>query len=338
MSAWVELPAAVEAGLAKRLEGVSRKDLASRQETISLGYRSGRGSQSITNSLDALAYALVRMPATYAAVRAAMREAVRILPDFAPKSLLDVGTGPGTATWAALATWDSIESARMLDYNGELLHLAKGLAEEWRNAAKLEAVSGVLPKALDEESSAELVVASYALTELKGKALESSLKKLWEKCTSMLVIVEPGTPDGFRRILDCRKQLLAAGATIAAPCTHAEKCPLEAAERWCHFNQRLPRRRDHIAVKAASTPFEDERYAYLVVVKSCVEFSKQHNDERRLMMSPYISKGAAKLFLCAPNKLEEFKIPRSDKPQYKAAKHYAWGDAVETSQNSPGAE
>ena len=322
----------MEAGLTKRLEGVSRKDLALRQESISLGYRSGSGSQSITSLLDALAYALVRMPATYAAVRAAMREAARVMPAFAPKRLLDVGAGPGTATWAALSTWESVEAARMIDHNGELLRLAKGLAAEWHDGSKIESVAGVLPKALDDESAAELVVASYALTELKGKALESSVDKLWEKCAGVLVIVEPGTPSGFHRLLECRKQLIAAGAKIAAPCTHTKRCPQEATERWCHFNQRLPRRRDHIAVKAASTPFEDERYSYLVAVKDGIEFSQEHAQERRLLMSPHVTKGAIKLGLCAENKMEDWSIARSNKAQYKAARHYSWGDAVSLAQ------
>jgi ribosomal protein RSM22 (predicted rRNA methylase) len=63
---------------------------------------------SIRNDLDALAYAAVRMPATYAAIRASLEAAGEIIPDFAPRSLLDVGADPGTAAWAAQDLWPSI--------------------------------------------------------------------------------------------------------------------------------------------------------------------------------------------------------------------------------------
>lgn len=49
----------------------------------------------------ALAYALVRLPGCYAAAQRVFRELERRLPDFQPRSLLDFGAGPGTASWAA---------------------------------------------------------------------------------------------------------------------------------------------------------------------------------------------------------------------------------------------
>ena len=57
---------------------------APRAALISQTYRDGGGSGAIRTEIDALAYALVRMPATYAAVTASL-DALRILvPDFAP--------------------------------------------------------------------------------------------------------------------------------------------------------------------------------------------------------------------------------------------------------------
>ncbi len=76
-------------------------DAAARAAAISKTYRDGGNSGAITSETDALAYALARMPATYAAVAASLERAGRDRPDFAPQSLLDVGAGPGTASWAA---------------------------------------------------------------------------------------------------------------------------------------------------------------------------------------------------------------------------------------------
>ena len=96
-----DLPAELKFALEARLHGLSRSDAAERAASISRTYRDGGDSGAIRTETDALAYALARMPATYAAVIASLNALCEVSPDFAPVSLLDVGAGPGTATWAA---------------------------------------------------------------------------------------------------------------------------------------------------------------------------------------------------------------------------------------------
>src|ERR1041384_1755588 len=100
-----DLPAELKAALDGKLRGFSRSDGAGRAATISKTYRDGGGSGGIRSENDALAYALARMPATYAAVTASLNALVEIRPDFAPENLLDVGAGPGTATRAGGGTF-----------------------------------------------------------------------------------------------------------------------------------------------------------------------------------------------------------------------------------------
>src|SRR5690242_7002636 len=102
------LPAELRAALDARLEGVSRQDVAARAAAISKTYRDGRNSGAITSEADALAYALARMPATYAVVVASLKALQELRPDFAPQSLLDVGAGPGTASWAAAEAFPTL--------------------------------------------------------------------------------------------------------------------------------------------------------------------------------------------------------------------------------------
>src|SRR6478736_8556351 len=102
-----DLPAELKATLEARLKGFSRNDAAERSASISKTYRDGGGSGAIRSETDALAYALARMPATYAAVTASLNALVEIRPAFTPNSLLDIGAGPGTATWAAAAAFPS---------------------------------------------------------------------------------------------------------------------------------------------------------------------------------------------------------------------------------------
>lgn len=320
------VPAWIHAALGARLEGVSRRELAARAEVISERYRRLGGSDVIRSAQDALAYALVRMPATFAAVRHAMQQTAERCPELAPTSLLDIGCGPGTATWAALDTWSSLQSLTLIDQNAHLMEMAGFLAAAASAEASL--VAGSLPEALKQRTPADLVVASYALTELAGNQMASVLERLWNLTTQMLIIVEPGTTEGFRRILQCREALLAFGGAVAAPCTHAEACPLKTASRWCHFNQRLSRTRDHLLVKSASVNYEDEKFSYLAVSKAEIPASDKH----RVLSSPYLKQGNVQLTLCAPDAVNERTVMRRDKQAWKAARHYDWGDAVEIGQ------
>src|SRR5712675_1565883 len=123
-----DLPTELKAALDAKLQGLSRNDAAERATLISKTYRDGGGSAAIRTEADALAYALARMPATYAAVTASLNALRQITPDFAPKSLLDVGAGPGTASWAAAEAFLSLQSFVLVDANPALRALALNLA------------------------------------------------------------------------------------------------------------------------------------------------------------------------------------------------------------------
>src|ERR1017187_1576830 len=110
-----DFPAELKTALDARLQGLSRTDAAGRAALISRTYRDGGGSGAIRSEADALAYALARMPATYAAVTASLNALREVNPDFAPKSLLDVGAGPGTASWAAAEVFSSLQDFALLD-------------------------------------------------------------------------------------------------------------------------------------------------------------------------------------------------------------------------------
>src|SRR5271170_7499028 len=124
-----DLPAELKAALDAKLEGLSRHEVTARAASISKTYRDGGGSGTIKSETDALAYALARMPATYAAITASLNALREIRPDFAPENLLDVGAGPGTASWAAAETFSSLQDFALLDANSALRALALDLAD-----------------------------------------------------------------------------------------------------------------------------------------------------------------------------------------------------------------
>ncbi len=242
------LPAALKAALGAKLEGLSRSDAAARAATISKTYRDGGGSGTIRTEADAIAYALARMPATYAAVAASLNALAEIRPDFSPQTLLDVGAGPGTASFAAREAFPSLARLALLDRNNALRALALELAGNDAGPRELTYTSGEARAALSQADAADLVIASYVIGELNEADRGEIIALMWNKASDTLVIVEPGTPAGYARIIAARQQLIACGAHVAAPCPHDLPCPL-APPDWCHFARRLPRSRAHKQIK-----------------------------------------------------------------------------------------
>ena len=317
-----DLPAELKAALETKLHGLSRQDAAQRATAISQTYRGGGGSAAILTANDALAYALTRMPATYAAVTASLNAVCEVRPEFAPQSLLDVGAGPGTASWAAAEAFPSLRSFTLLDANTALRTLALDLAG---NSSRLSAIRYDHADAgakLADAPSADLVVASYLINELDDASRAALTDLMWAKARDTLLVIEPGTPAGTQRILDLRRQLIAQGAHVAAPCPHDADCPL-AAPGWCHFTQRLPRSRAHKQLKAAELPYEDEKFIYVALSRA-----PMMQRRARVLTQPVTTKIAVTVTLCTDQGISHVIAPRRDKIAHARFRKLNWGDAL----------
>lgn len=316
------LPTELKAALDGKLQGFSRTDAAQRSQKISTTYRAGGGSGTIKSEADALAYALARMPATYAAVAASLNALTEIVPDLAPKTLLDVGAGPGTASWAAAEAFPSLQEFTLLDANATLSRLALDLARGSTRLAECRYLPGDAGDNLAEASPADIVVASYVIGELSEGDQRALADAMWAKARHALVVIEPGTPAGTARILALRQQLTASGAFVAAPCPHEQPCPL-APPDWCHFSQRLPRSQAHRQIKGADVPFEDERFIYVTLTRTPPAARLS-----RVLAPPDVGKAEIVAKLCTPQGLAVTRVPRRDKPVYAEARRWRWGDGV----------
>jgi len=346
-----DLPAALKVALDRKAHGLSRNDAAARATAISKTYRGGGGSGAIRSESDALAYALARMPATYAAVIAGLNALREIRPDFAPASLLDIGAGPGTATWAAAQAFDTLTAFAAIDANPALRTLALGLVRDEARLATLHYSPGEAAAGLRNAVASDLVIASYMVGELSADRQAALAESMWAATRDTLLVVEPGTPAGYRRIVDLRRRLIARGAHVVAPCPHDNECPLTAlpsepgtAAReefaseqkttadWCHFVQRLPRLRAHKHLKGAELPFEDEKFSYVALSRTA---AKQR--PARVLAQPLVSKVAVTAKLCALQGLSLATIARRDKAAYARYRKLDWGDAIFGSE-APGTE
>ncbi|HUH62622.1 MAG TPA: small ribosomal subunit Rsm22 family protein [Terracidiphilus sp.] len=325
----MEFPPELREAISRMLEGVSRTALGERAQRISELYRGGGGSAvAIRDEMDALAYVVTRLPATYGAIRQVLQRLQERCAEFRPRNILDLGCGPGTASWASVHAWPEIESIAQVDSNGALLELGRKLAR----TASAKALRGA-DQVTDDISwisgtsrTFEFVILSYTLAELAQHQIESALNHAWLRCAGALAIVEPGTPAGYTRILLARDQLRALRARMLAPCPHELACPLAASD-WCHFAQRVSRTRDHIFLKGAELPYEDEKFAYLIVVR---EPLFRPAEKSRILARPEINKAGFTSKLCTlEGQCELVSIGRRDAQVFKRARKLVWGDELQ---------
>jgi ribosomal protein RSM22 (predicted rRNA methylase) len=322
----MQMPATMRAALEREAARFRLSELERAHERISAGYRSGRPPQRLSE-VERAAYSLARMPATYGACHAVLREVARLqqsAPDApAASSLLDLGAGLGALLWAAAECLPTISAATLIDADSGMTGLGRALAAQaeselvrqatWRQG---EISSMSLPPS-------DVVTCSYSLGELDPAAGARALLAAWTAVRQTLIIIEPGTPAGFARIRGWRDQLLALGAHLLAPCPHENRCPLPDSD-WCHFAQRVERTALHRKLKGGALGYEDEKFAYIAVSRIPARRAAS-----RVLRHPQISPGAITLRLCGSEGLQELRITRRQPEAFRHARHIRWGDAWE---------
>jgi ribosomal protein RSM22 (predicted rRNA methylase) len=312
----------LRATLATLLDGLPPKQAAQAVDRLIASYRGATPTNApiLRDRADVIAYAAYRMPATFEAVHSALEAFAAAVPDWAPGSHTDVGGGTGAATWAVTATWPGERPVTVLDWAEPALALGREVAAtnpalrdvNWRRAR--------IGSALSLEST-DLVTVSYVLNELTG-ADRAVLVDAAASAAQAVVIVEPGTPDGYARVIEARERLIGAGFRVAAPCPHSAACPIVPGEDWCHFSARVSRSSLHRQVKGGSLPYEDEKFAYVAAARFPVVPAAS-----RVVRRPQIRKGQVLLDLCEPEEtLARRTVTKRHGDLYKAARDANWGD------------
>jgi ribosomal protein RSM22 (predicted rRNA methylase) len=290
---------------------------------LSEHYRAQRAAKDmgIATAAHRLAYAAVRMPATFAAARAVFREIRRFMPDRRITSLLDLGAGPGTAGWAAIEVFDGLQQITLVDQDVGWIRLGKALARSSENSvlAHAEWVHANLCEVASFPAH-DLVVSSYALGEIDHKVSRVILQAIWAAARTAIVIIEPGTMQGFALIRWLRDDLIALGGHVAAPCPHHDACPMPTHD-WCHFSQRVERSSLHRRLKIGTLGYEDEKFSYIVASKHRIT-----PVNARVIRHPQRHSGHTRMRLCTGDGLQTITVTRSDKAQWKCARKIEWGD------------
>jgi ribosomal protein RSM22 (predicted rRNA methylase) len=360
------LATAIQAGLS----GAGVPVLTAGVQRLMAAYRSGENlaTPALATRTDAAAYAAYRMPATAAAAGLALRQARLSLPGWRPATLLDFGAGTGSTAWAVATELPSVDAVILLEQSAAAIGIGRAIlaaaeaarlpAATWRTwrlpaGRRMAGQSGEQP-ALDEPAAgppvrsddlpvaelpavdmpaADIATISYVLGELTD-AQQAAILALAVRAAPAVVLIEPGTPAGHRRILAARDRLLAAGYLLAAPCPHANACPLAAASDWCHFAARLPRSALHRQVKGAELSYEDEKFSYIAAVRPDATGPGAPPvpvlPADRIVRRPQRRKGLVAFELCRRDGSagRQF-VGKSAGASYREARKSSWGDRWE---------
>ncbi|MFD8196390.1 small ribosomal subunit Rsm22 family protein [Streptomyces wuyuanensis] len=312
--------------LAALLDGLPQGRAAQAVERLIASYRGDTPTDApvLRDRADVAAYAAYRMPATFEAVRSALGAFRATAPGWTPATHTDIGGGTGAATWAVADAWPEGEHrTTVLDWAEPALELGRELAASadspalrgarWQRARIGESM---------ELEPADLITVSYVLKEL-DEATRAAVVRQAAAAGQTVLVVEPGTPDGYERIIAARDLLLDAGLRVAAPCPHSGRCPIAPGSDWCHFAARVSRSSIHRRVKGGSLPYEDEKFGYVAATRAPATPAPS-----RVTRKPQIRKGQVLLDLCAADgTLHRDTVTKRHGPLYREARDTSWGAA-----------
>lgn len=316
----MDIPEGLKDSINRLLSENKVSNIIENAQTISNKYRKndGKGKRLLTNESEAVSYVISRMPATYAAVYSAFKQ---ILANYNEKmtSLLDVGAGTGTGTWAV----NEIENMSQIT----CLEREKSMSNIGKKLMKNTALDNVQWKSYDilqDEivEKADIVLTSYMINELPEQEREKAVLKLWQATNKLMVVIEPGTPEGFKNILNIRNLIKEQGGYIVAPCCCNGECPIKEND-WCAFYARVARSSIHRQAKGGNLGYEDEKFSYIAFSKTPVEITGE-----RILRHPQINSGFVKVKLCTADGIQEKTYSKKDGKIYKKTKKLDAGEKI----------
>lgn len=165
-----------------------------------------------------------------------------------PQRWLDVGCGPFSAAAAGLLHSQLTgQIPRSLEITGwdrslEIPRQASELVRQWCELQGWPVPlfvfhGGDLESDERPQGPFQKVLACNLVNEFTGPRF---LSELFSDLADTVFVLEPAKPDVFRRVMTLRKDLIARGLQVLAPCTHENSCPLmEMSGSWCWFDVAL---------------------------------------------------------------------------------------------------
>jgi ribosomal protein RSM22 (predicted rRNA methylase) len=334
----LNLPDDLHGAIARALATVPSARWLREAQLLSERYRAPRDNPAAplaSGDAQALGYAALIMPATYAQLRGALAATAARIPGWAPATMLDLGSGPGTALWAATAQWPALRALSAWEREPALIALGRSLARASQASAVRDARWERVDLRVLERSNVgasdrfDLVVLGHVLNELDGETQRRVVAEAWNMTGGVLLIVEPGTPAAFEVVRAAREYLLGPGAHTIAPCAHDQPCPLQ--NDWCHFPQRLKRPEFQRRARAAPSEWEETKFAYAAIGR----FPAAAPIWGRVIREPTSNKAYAEALISLAGGVTRFRGLKRHREAFRFVKGLEWGAALEQPLEAP---
>ncbi len=312
-----------EAALKKASESVRTRYRDDAAKNADLRIRTGEEAQG---------YLAWRFPVTAMVIQEVMSRLKERLPDFQPETVLDLGAGPAVSVMPLASHFPALKKITLVEAQPAMQEAGHGILQQFGQLVppglEIEEVRGSF---LDARlPRAELVLASYALNELTPDEIGKLSVRLDESAARAAVLIVPGTPQHFRKLLTARNRLLEKGFRIIAPCTFTGGCHMEDETDWCHFYERVQRSSLLRRLKEGELAYEDEKFSYLIVVREGLWPEPEAGaGVARIIRHPMIFKGRREVTLCHETGITMIQFTKRRHPTtYRDLRSRGWGDLL----------
>lgn len=315
----MKIPNELEDNIEKQLKDIKLTELKEISKNLSNKYMNEKrmGQSLLNKELEALAYSIIRMPATFCAINKVLEETIKRY-NINIETALDIGSGTGAGEWAIYDNCTNIKEILCIEREENMINLAKKLLEAYTGITWIN--QDIVKSKVNNK--ADLVIVSYIINELLEEAKEKVINDIFNTFNKVLIFVEPGTPEGFSNIRKIQQLALKNNLYVLAPCTAQSECKLPK-EDWCHSVIRVERNKIHKFLKSAEVPYEDEKFSYIAISKQNLEVKGS-----RILRHPNIYSGFIKTKLCTNGIIEEKTFTKKDKELFKKVKKSKCGDLI----------
>ncbi len=328
---FANIPEKIEDTISQILEGEDGVEIAKHVEILHKKYthRDPNQQQKIVKDMhDVLAYLVLRSSATFAQIIGTLNQIKELSPDWQPQSLLDIGSGPGTAIWASKEIWPSIQTATCVDQEKNFLSISQEIIQKAGIEISMTPVFATVDKYIPNNKKYDLVIISNTLNELSPAQQQATINKAISQCSGILVIIEPGTPAGCNTIQKIGQNIPEL-MNIFAP--YIQNSFVKNKETWIHFSQKFIRtdylrraRQQMRESELMASDWEEAKFSYIAF--STFEPTLQINS--RLIGQPIKAKGYIEIPLLTKDEIKLTKILKRNKDEYKKAKELRWGETI----------
>ena len=291
--------------------------------SISSAYRKENISSKlvVTKDSEVLSYLSTRMCATTSVIYKVLDTILKVA-DFDVESMLDVGSGTGSALWAIDNIFPGIK-VTALEIEDSMLKYSKILSSDL--TLDVDYIKGnILSKTTsDKLPISNLVIESFMLNELTDVDRLKAVDVMLSKTNDYLVLIEPGTPKSYERMMTIKDYVINKGLSLILPCANTGKCPLQ--NDYCNFSVRVERASFSRLVKSGSLSHEDEKYFYLVFRKNNTPLVKNNSI---VLRHPKYRKNCVDLKLCNASGVKDVTITKSNKDIYKLCRDVSHWDVI----------